>query len=803
MPKDSPLWSVSRDNGKTWSDSSEGKPLPTVTQDGTGHFIAGAHAGVVEISDGRLMALGRDGTGKKRDINRKMPKSISSDWGKTWTYTASPFPPISSGQRLVLMRLREGPILFVSFTSMMHGKQTHTSTSEDGKPIEVKGKWGKGMTFRDDRGHDFTGYGMFAALSYDEGETWPVRKLLTPGSGHYEKCGGWTGNYTATPTRAEPGGYLSATQTPDGVIHLISSAWHYRFNLAWLKTPNEAAKNNKENMRMKKSIYTLPLILVVAFAATAIAGEESEVMGETLYNGIVLPKEWPPKDRDPANLEPMPVPYLTNRPEVVPIDVGRQLFVDDFLIEKANLKRTYHLPEKYKGNPVLKPETKWEIGWMNGAVPKQGGCWWDPDAELFRFWYGYNFQGGLAMVVSKDGLTWERPAFDVKAKTNIVLEPEGGLGATSVARNWWSKDPDRKWLLSRKRGHKTGEVYTSADGIHWKNKTVTGQFGDMMSIFYNPFRKKWVFSLKKRFGELRGKDFGGKRSRCYHEHDGILDGARTTAEMVPWVWADKLDKPDPKVGDPCQLYSVDAVAYESLMLGLFQVHRGPNNGECGKVGLPKLTELNFAYSRDGFHWHRPDRRAHIPAERQDVWDRAYLRSLGNVCVIMKDKLYFYYGAHRGTGEPGYQNQYKNGATGLAILRRDGFASMDAGHEVGTLTTRPVTFSGKHLFVNVDCADGEIRAEVLDSDGNPIDPFTLANAVGLQTDSTLARMAWTGGADLSALAGKQVRFRFHLLAGSLYSFWVSQDESGRSDGYVAGGGPGYSGPTDTVGRTVLE
>ena len=40
---------------------------------------------------------------------------------------------------------------------------------------------------------------MFAALSYDEGETWPVRKLLTPGSGHYEKCGGWTGNYTATP----------------------------------------------------------------------------------------------------------------------------------------------------------------------------------------------------------------------------------------------------------------------------------------------------------------------------------------------------------------------------------------------------------------------------------------------------------------------------------------------------------------------------------------------------------------------------------------------------------------------------
>ena len=40
--------------------------------------------------------------------------------------------------------------------------------------------------------------------------------------------------FTATPTRAEHGGYLAATQTPDGVIHLIGSRLHYRLNLAWL-----------------------------------------------------------------------------------------------------------------------------------------------------------------------------------------------------------------------------------------------------------------------------------------------------------------------------------------------------------------------------------------------------------------------------------------------------------------------------------------------------------------------------------------------------------------------------------------
>ena len=58
-------------------------------------------------------------------------------------------------------------------------------------------------------------------------------------------------------------------------------------------------------------------------------------------------------------------------------------------------------------------------------------------------------------------------------------------------------------------------------------------------------------------------------------------------------------------------------------------------------------------------------------------------------------------------------------------------------------------------------------------------------------------------DLSALAGQPVRFRFELTNGYLYAFWVSKDESGRSDGYLAGGGPGYIGPTDTVGRAALR
>ena len=81
--------------------------------------------------------------------------------------------------------------------------------------------------------------------------------------------------------------------------------------------------------------------------------------GETLYNGIELPDQWPPKRKE-LKREPMSPPYLKNPPKVIPIDVGRQLLVDDFLIEKSDLKRTFHRPTYHKINPVIKADQPWE-----------------------------------------------------------------------------------------------------------------------------------------------------------------------------------------------------------------------------------------------------------------------------------------------------------------------------------------------------------------------------------------------------------------------------------------------------------
>jgi hypothetical protein len=271
-------------------------------------------------------------------------------------------------------------------------------------------------------------------------------------------------------------------------------------------------------------------------------------------------------------------------------------------------------------------------------------------------------------------------------------------------------------------------------------------------------------------------------------------------ESVFWTHADDLDPrhTDPRFAEiKPQLYNVDAAAYESLMIGYFSVWQGPENPECDELQLQKRNDILLGFSRDGFHWDRPYRGRFISSTWDDSnWRYGNVQSIAGGPLVVGDELYFYFS---GRAKPQGDDWDADAATGLAILRRDGFASMDAGQNTETLTTRPVTFKGKHLFVNVNCPEGEFKAEVLNEDGGTIEPLTLANCVPVSCDKTLVQVNWREGKDLADLAGKPVRFRFHLRSGSLYSFWVSPDTSGTSHGYVGAGGPGFTGPTDTVGE----
>ena len=104
-------------------------------------------------------------------------------------------------------------------------------------------------------------------------------------------------------------------------------------------------------------------------------------------------------------------------------------------------------------------------------------------------------------------------------------------------------------------------------------------------------------------------------------------------------------------------------------------------------------------------------------------------------------------------------------------------------------------------MNLQAPRGRLQVEILDEQGVPFGPFSRQNCLPVSGDSTLSQVVWKEGADLSRLAGRPVRFRFHLTNGKLYSFWVSPEKNGASNGYLAGGGPGFTGPSDTVGRAT--
>jgi len=530
-------------------------------------------------------------------------------------------------------------------------------------------------------------------------------------------------------------------------------------------------------------IGILLMTVVGPCPSSLFAGEPSG--GEVLYNGIVLPEAWPPR-MDQLPRDPVTPPYLVSPPDVIPVDVGRQLLVDDFLIEETTLERTFHTATYYPDNPVLAPDRPWETATQPNpcAMVFSDGVWYDPKDKLFKMWYMGGYVAGTCYATSTDGIRWTKPELDAFPGTNLVQK--GRRDSGTVWLDHETDDPQARFKMAY---YTSGglDLCTSPDGIHWSEPVRSGPTGDRTTIFYNPFRSRWVYGIR-----AGASGFG--RIRRYWEGEDFLGDANWKSGQPPlWVGADDADPMRDDLKTRAQLYNLDCAAYESLLLGLFTIWRGQPSDRA------KPNEVCVGFSRDGFHWHRPDRRAFIPvSENQGDWNWGNVQSAGGCCLVVGDQLYFYMSARAGV--PGSRSSGVS-TTGLATLRRDGFASLDAGESEGTMTTRPVRFKGRYLFVNADVdGGGQLRAEVLNADGKVIEPFSRSNCVPCTTDATLARLEWQGADDLAKLAGQPIRFRFYLTSGSLYAFWVTPDASGASHGYVAAGGPGFGGPVDTVGRS---
>lgn len=278
----------------------------------------------------------------------------------------------------------------------------------------------------------------------------------------------------------------------------------------------------------------------------------------------------------------------------------------------------------------------------------------------------------------------------------------------------------------------------------------------------------------------------------------------SVGQPVPWF---AVDRADCGFGQ-CDVYNLDGIAYESILLHGLAILWGPDNG-----GEMKNNSIHIGFSRDGFHISRPPppgpgklRVPFIATPRPFRNPRGKHVRISNLQlaqgspIIAGDRLFFYFGYAMKEYSaptpilPAVHSNYVE-ATGLAVLRRDGFASFKPRHGTpnGRLTTRPLVFSGAHLFVNVILREnGKLRVEVLSDEaprGRPLCGLSWPESsplLGPLDKTSVVVPPWTSGVPLESVAGRRVRFRFNLVAGELFSFWVARDKRGSSGGFLGGG-----------------
>lgn len=380
--------------------------------------------------------------------------------------------------------------------------------------------------------------------------------------------------------------------------------------------------------------------------------DNDEVEG-AIYNGIKLPDVWPPQRNIATELEKgMVVPYLVGKPTMINISVGRQLFVDDFLIEATTLERQLYYPEYYSGNPVLAPNKRWESVSNTGdgfAAPFSDGVWYDEADSKYKMWYeagggAYSQKnaGVTCYAESTDGITWDKPTtVGIVSGTNIV-DYNSVRDASTIWIDKQETDPSKRYkmfLVARNADNDWEYTYkTSPDGLIWTKISHSKQIEDRSTVYKNPFRNVWSFSMRH---NRRVNSAKLVRCRVYSENEDLMDGVRAVGVSTENFWFGPWpgEQVHPRYPDiEPAIYNHDAIPYESIMLGYFSVWQGPENAVAESNNEIKRNQIMIGYSRDGYYWSRENLNPFLPVnETEGAWNFANLQSVAGVPLIVGDK----------------------------------------------------------------------------------------------------------------------------------------------------------------------
>ena len=466
---------------------------------------------------------------------------------------------------------------------------------------------------------------------------------------------------------------------------------------------------------------------------------------------------------------------LTLAEEALSLPVGqRQLFLDDAAVETIdNLKRTLHQPQK-RGAVIRSADPSQTIQTRTAPV-------WDPEAKLFKLWVLGTDQ---PLRVSSDGLHWTAGPIPSLRIDHAVYDPRDA-------------DPARRF----KAALLNEGFAVSPDGVQWTTLDLPAiPSSDEGNFSYDPQEGLFIHSVK------RGGPFGRAVAiatshdfKIWNDHGIVFHADELDQEIGRRRIAERLANPVLKQTEydtpehySVQIYNMGVFRYEGLYIGLPSIYHHTGKVPPGWPGFDKLKlspamldavgrygdytgfyNIQLATSRDLVHWTRSaDREPFLEASPLGAGAYDVQTIIGpSAPVIRGDEFWFYYTGIKhyafvaSGNEPGYDDYYPDkGAVCLAVLRRDGFMSLDAGKESGTLLTKPFVLSGTKLQVNVDATDGQLDANVLDGSGQ-----TLATAAPVIGDEPRAVLQWTFG-DLHRLQGKTVSLRFTVRNAQLYSFW---------------------------------
>lgn len=465
---------------------------------------------------------------------------------------------------------------------------------------------------------------------------------------------------------------------------------------------------------------------------------------------------------------------ISHAADAIRVDSRRELFVDDYLIDSLT-GTSLELQQPREREVVMVHDTPWE------------GCTSTyhtivHDGDVYRMYYrGGNFdeknQKSLhpdffCYAESKDGIHWTRPnlgivEFKGSKANNIIL---AGNAAHNLAP-FIDANPNCKADEKYKAvgGTKGGLVtFKSTDAIHWqplsKQPVITkGYFDSLNTAFWDPTRTAYI-------------DF----HREYRDHVRDIMTC-SSADFTNWsepMWLEYTGAPHQ------HLYTNAVTPYfraPQLLVGLPMRYVPGRNPE--KHSQDGVSDVGFMTSRDDKNFHRWNEAFVRPGQQSDRWvNRNNLPAHGIVetkpdVPDAPPELSFY-------ATEGY---YRGPATRLRryTLRLDGFVSVSAPPNGGTMTTKPLLFAKteKPAKIRINFATsavGSLKCEVQGEDGKPLPGFAIADSDEIYGDSINRAITWHGKSDLSQLADKPIRLHFTMQDADLYAFQFGPDTEAESN-----------------------